>query len=262
MPSFASKVRANTNLKAAASGLGMKPGQIKTKQDMTKVRQEAKSRAAAATQPTNTSNQGTTGTGFNYDTTTVGGNYVGSGLGIITDLMGKYPGNKTIAGLGAGSIFDIGRTQANTGLAIAYNDAFLGSLGTYQTGQENLKTANASKLLAQEGAIARDLTDMTSGRQLEGLKYGADRGLEGLKYSSDRNLEGTKYGADKSLESVKYSSDRSLEGTKYGFDSQERQIGLTGAEDRKTLAQKGLEERKMRADARGAIRSQGARFYG
>jgi hypothetical protein len=251
MPSFANKVRSNTGLKSAAKSLGMKPGQVQTKQAMTKVRQEAKSRAAAATQGANTTNQNNTTTRFNYDTSTVGGNYVGSGLGIITDLMGKYPGNETIAGLGAGSIFDIGRTQANTGLAIAYNDAFLGSLGTYQTGQENLKTANASKLLAQEGAIARDLTDMTSGRQLEGLKYGADRGLEG-----------TKYGADKGLEGLKYSSDRSLEGTKYGFDSQERQIGLTGAEERKTLTQKGLEERKMRADARGAIRSQGARFYG
>lgn len=253
MPSFAKKVRGNEGLKAAASSLGMKPGQVKTRQDMTKVRQEAKNRAAAAaaSNTTNSSNSGNTVSGPKYDTTTVGGNFVGSGLGIITDLMGKYPGNETIAGLGAGSIFDIGRTQANTGLAIAYNDAFLGSLGTYQTGQENLKSANASKLLAQEGAIARDLTDMTSGRQLEGLKYGADRGLEGLKYSSDRSLEGTKYGAD-----------RGLEGTKYGFDSQERQIGLTGAEDRKTLVQKGIEERKMRADARGAIRSQGARFYG
>jgi len=240
MPSFAKKVRGNEGFKAAASSLGLKPSQVKTRQDMTKVRQEAKNRAAAASNPTALPKPVGVGSPIQYDTKTVGGSFVGSGLGIITDLMGKYPNNETIAGLGAGSIFDIGRTQANTGLAVAYNDAFLGSLGTYQTGQENLKSANASKLLAQEGAIARDLTDLTSGRQLEGLKYGADRGLEGIKYNSDR----------------------SLEGTKYGFDSQERQIGLTGTEERKTLEQKGLEERKMRADARGAIRSQGARFYG
>lgn len=251
MPSFASKVRGNEGFKAAATALGMKPGQVRTRQDMSRVRQEAKSRAVAAASATALPSPASVSGPIQYDTATVGGNFVGSGLGIITDLMGKYPRNETIAGLGAGSIFDIGRTQANTGLAVAYNDAFLGSLGTYQTGQENLKSANASKLLAQEGAIARDLTDLTSGRQLEGLKYGADRGLEGVKYGSDRNLEGVKYGADKSLE-----------GAKYGFDSQERQIGLTGIEERKTLEQKGLEERKMRADARGAIRSQGARFYG
>lgn len=160
---------------------------------------------------------------------TVGGNFVGSGTKTITDLMNKYGNNETIAGLGAGSIFDIGRTQANTGMAIAYNDAFMGSLGRYQSGLETLKTANASKLMAQEGAIARDLTDLTTGRALEGAKYTADQ---------------------------------TLAGTKYGYDSQERQIGLTGQEERRNMQQKTTEEKRLRADARGAIRSQGARFYG
>jgi len=171
---------------------------------------------------------------------TTAGNYVSSGTQIITDLMNKYPTNETITGLGAGSLFDIGRTQANTGLAVAYNDAFMSSLGDYQYGLENLKTANASQLMAQEGAIARDLTDMTSGRALEGVKYTADQDLAGTKYTANANLAGVKY----------------------GFDSQERQIGLTGQQDRLTLQQKTEEEKKLRADARGAIRSQGARFYG
>jgi len=175
-----------------------------------------------------------------YTPSTVAGNYVGSGLSVIGDLMNKYKGNETIAGLGAGSIFDIGKTQANTGMAIAYNDAFLGSMGKYQSGLENLKTANAGKLMAQEGAIARDLTDLTTSRALEGSKYVADQGLAGVRYTADQ----------------------SLAGTKYGYDSQERQIGLEGREDRKTLERKTLEEKKLRADARGAIRSQGARFYG
>ena len=232
MASFANKVRGNADLKAAAGGLGMKPGQVKTRSDMKRIRQEAKSRAeaassAGASQQNSSAPAG--GGASSYAPTTVGGNYVSSGINTITDLLGKYPGNETLAGLGVGTIFDIGRTQANTGLGIAYNDAFLGSLGNYQSGQENLRTANASKLMAQEGAITRDLTDLVTGRSLEGTKYTADRGLEGAKY---------------------------------GFDSQERQIGLTGAEERKNMTQKGIEERKMRADARGAIRSQGARFYG
>ena len=164
-----------------------------------------------------------------YIPSTVAGNYVDSGMKTITDLMNKYKDNETIAGLGAGTIFDVGKTQVNTGSAIAYNDAFLGSLGNYQAGIENLKTANAGKLMAQEGAIARDLTDLTTGRALEGAKYTADQ---------------------------------TLAGTKYGYDSQERQIGLTGQEERRNMQQKTTEEKKLRADARGAIRSQGARFYG
>lgn len=223
MPSFANKVRSNAGLRTAARSLGMKPAQVNSRSDLNRVRQEARTRATAAANPSAVNTSATQPTAINragasYAPTTVGGSYVNSGINTITDLLGKYPGNETLAGMGVGSIFDIGRTQANTGLAIAYNDAFLGSLGNYQSGQETLRTANASKLMAQEGAIARDLTDLTSGRQLEGLRY--------------------------------------------GYDSQERQIGLTGAEERKNMSQKGLEERKLRADARGAIRSQGARFYG
>ena len=223
MPSFANKVRSNAGLKTAARSLGMKPAQVNSRSDLNRVRQEARTRATAAANSSAVNTSTTQPTAINragasYAPTTVGGSYVNSGINTITDLLGKYPGNETLAGMGVGSIFDIGRTQANTGLAIAYNDAFLGSLGNYQSGQETLRTANASKLMAQEGAIARDLTDLTSGRQLEGLRY--------------------------------------------GYDSQERQIGLTGAEERKNMSQKGLEERKLRADARGAIRSQGARFYG
>jgi hypothetical protein len=193
---------------------------------------------------------------------TVGGNFVSSGTKTITDLMNKYGDNETIAGLGAGSIFDIGRTQANTGMAIAYNDAFMGSLGRYQSGLENLKTANASTLMAQEGAIARDLTDLTTGRNLEGTKYVADQGLKSAQYQADRGLQGIQYNADRSLEGIKYGADKDLAGIQYGFDSQERQIGLQGREDRETLGRKTEEEKRLRADARGAIRSQGARFYG
>jgi len=238
MASYASKVRSNQDLKAAARSLGMKPSAVKTRGDMKSVRREAKSRAgsyASTQQVTPSSSQ----QNQLYTPATVGGNFVGSSLGIVGDFLGKYGKNETVAGLGAGTIFDIAKTQANTGLGIAYNDAFLGSLGNYQSGIETLRTANAGKLMAQEGAIARDLTDLQTGRALEGLKYGSDKQLEGLKYGSDKQLEGTKY----------------------GYDSQERQIGLTGREERQTLQQKTTEERKLRADARGAIRSQGARFY-
>lgn len=220
MPSYAQRVRSNQDLRSAARSLGLRPSQVSSRRDLGSVRQEARRLASARTASSSAGSAAAPRAAAvgSYAPGTVGGSYVSSGINTISDWMGRAPGNETIAAMGYGTLFDIGRTQVDTGLAIAYNDAFLGSLGNYQSGQENLRTANASKLMAQEGAIARDLADMTSGRALEGVRY--------------------------------------------GYDSQERQIGLAGREDRQTLAKRGLEERKMRADARGAIRSQGARFYG
>lgn len=142
-----------------------------------------------------------------YSPETVGGNYLDAGLKTIGGVLGKYGSNSTVANMGVGSIFDIGKTQANTGLAIAYNDAFLGSMGNYQAGMEDLKTGNAMKLMGVEGAIARDLIGKQGEEQRAGIRE-------------------------------------------------------TGSENRLNLQQQTLEERKLRADARGAIRSQGARFYG
>jgi hypothetical protein len=164
-----------------------------------------------------------------YSPTTVGGNMVSSATRGLTDLANKYKDNETIAGLAVGGLGDIFANQAITGNEIERNSAFLADMGRFQIDLDNSRTANASKLMAQEGAIARDLTDMTTGRSLEGAKYVADQ---------------------------------TLAGAKYGYDSQERQIGLQGREDRETLGRKTIEEKKLRADARGAIRSQGARFYG
>lgn len=159
---------------------------------------------------------------------TTAGNMVSSATQGLTDLANKYKDNETIASLAVGGLGDIFTNQAITGSEIQRNKAFFADLGEYQAGYDNLKTANASKLMAQEGAIARDLTDLTTGRVLEGAKYTADQ---------------------------------TLAGTKYGYDSQERQIGLTGQEERRNMQQKTTEEKKLRADARGAISSYGRRFY-
>jgi hypothetical protein len=188
--------------------------------------------------------------------------------------MNRYgQGNETVAGLGHGTFADVFRTQVNTGLNIQYNDAFLGSLGNYQAGLETLRAGNTSQLMAQEGAISERLLDMQTGRQLAsnryvadrnlaGVRYNADRDLMGNMYTADRSLESNKYTADRSLESNKYTADRGLEGVRYGYDSQERQIGLQGTQDRLTKSHETDQALRMRADARGAIRSQGARFYG
>lgn len=175
-----------------------------------KARQRAENRRnARADSGGSTATAPTGGTASSYSGfDTVPGQLINQSLGGLTEWMNKYgKDNETVAGLGHGAFADIFKTQANTGLAIQYNDAFLGSLGNYQAGLENLKTGNTSKLMAQEGAIA----DRMIGRQGEELRAG---------------------------------------------------YRVQGEEERLTQGDKTNQELRLRADARGAIRSQGARFYG
>jgi len=153
--------------------LDMRPKDVKTKEAFQRVKAYARENrpSQAAAQPTQQPAPRTTPTGSAaYTPATPGGSFVGAGISTITDVLNKYPGNETLAGLGVGSIFDIGKTQANTGLAIAYNDAYLGSLGKFQSGQENLKTANTMKLMGVEGAIERDMLTKQGEEQRAGIQ--------------------------------------------------------------------------------------------
>jgi len=166
MASFANKVRGNAAYKTAAKSLDMRPKDVKTKEAFQRVKAYARENrpSQAAAQPTQQPASAA------YTPATPGGSFVGAGISTITDVLNKYPGNETLAGLGVGSIFDIGKTQANTGLAIAYNDAYLGSLGKFQSGQENLKTANTMKLMGVEGAIERDMLTKQGEEQRAGIR--------------------------------------------------------------------------------------------
>jgi hypothetical protein len=107
------------------------------------------------------------------------------------------------------------------------------------------------------------------GLQTGAQRYESDRQTdrtrlqtEADRYSYDRALEGTKYGADRDLEGRRYVSDNELTGARERNQSEERRIGLAGEEERKSLRQGTDETLRLRADARGAIRSAGSRFYG
>lgn len=242
MASFASKVRGNASYQSAAKSLDMKPKDVKTKEAYQRVR--AYARDNKPNQPAETPQQpaprDTSSGSAAYTPVTPGGSYVGAGISTITDVLNKYPSNETLAGLGVGSIFDIGKTQANTGLAIAYNDAFLGSLGQFQSGQENLKTSNTMKLMGVEGAIARDMLTKQGEEQRAGIRETGEQERLGFVTQGEQQRLG------------------------FATQGEQQRLGFQeqGRQERETLTQKGLEERKMRADARGAIRSQGARFYG
>jgi hypothetical protein len=88
-----------------------------------------------------------------YEFETVPGKLVSSGLGTLTALANKYKDNEVVGNLAVGGIADVGKTQANTGLAAAYNDAFLGSLQRF-TGAENRQKAELTKdMLTTETAL-------------------------------------------------------------------------------------------------------------
>ena len=110
-----------------------------------------------------------------------------------------------------------------------------------------------------------DATRLQTGAE----RYGYDQQLAGTRYSADRQVDATRlqtdaqrYGYDRDLEGRIYVSDNELTGVREGYQSEERQIGLRGSEDRKTLTQGTDETLRLRSDARGAIASTGKRFFG
>ena len=147
----------------------------------------------------------------------------------LTELGNKYSDNEMIGGLVTGTYADIARTQANTGLAIQYNDAMYESMGRYQGNLENLRTANTSKLMAQEGAITGGLMEKQGKLQQEGLRVAGDEQRKGIRETG--------------------SEDRLT-------------LGERGRQDRLGVRERTQAQKNLRADARGSIRRTGARFFG
>jgi len=160
----------------------------------------------------------------------VPGELINQGLGGLTQWGNTYgKDNETVGGLVHGAIADIYKTQANTGLAIQYNDAFLGSLGKYQAGQEDLKTGNTMKLMGLEGALASNLLGRQGEEQRAGYRVQGEEQRAGYRTQGEEQRAGYR---------------------------------TMGEQERLTQGDKTNQELRLRADARGAIRSQGARFYG
>ena len=188
---------------------------------------------------------------FAYNTGTTAGTLYDQGMKNLVDLGNKYSGNESIGGLVAGTLADTFRTQAQTGLALQYNNAFLGSLANYQSGLENLRTGNTMKLMSAEGQIAKDLVGAQGAQQRLGIQEtGAQQRLGiAAQGTQDRLNIGAQGQEDRLTVQTKGSEDR-------------KNIQTAGAEERLNIAKRATEEKGLRADARGAIRSLGARFYG
>ena len=199
---------------------------------------------------------------FAYNTGTTAGTLYDQGMKNLVDLGNKYSGNESIGGLVAGTLADSFRTQAQTGLALQYNNAFLGSLANYQGGLENLRTGNTMKLMSAEGQIAKDLVGAQGAQQRLGIQEtGAQQRLGIQETGAQQRLGIAAQGTQDRLNiGTQGQEDRLTVQTKGSEDR--KNIQTAGSEERLNIAKRFTEEKGLRADARGAIRSLGARFYG
>jgi len=153
--------------------------------------------------------------------------------------------------------FESGEATRRTGMETAaqrygYDQAYRGV--ELQTGAQRYESDRAT-----------DRTRIQSDTQ----RHGYDQDLAGRKYTADRGVDvagiqagAQMYDSDRGLEGVKYGADRGLEGIRDTNRSGEERIRIAGGEDRKTLVQGTDETLRLRADARGAIRTAGRSFYG
>ena len=151
------------------------------------------------------------------------------GMATLTELGNKYKDNESITGFVTGTLADVGRTQAMGGVALGYNKAMSAHLAQLNQGLENLKTGNQLKLMGAEGRIAKDLIGAQGEQQRMGIRETGAQQRLGIQAKGKEQRAG---------------------------------IREAGAQERLNIGKRYQEERNMRADARGAIRSLGARFFG
>ena len=188
---------------------------------------------------------------YAYTPSTMGGISFDQGARGLTELGNKYPDNEAIGGLDAGSLADGFRTQMNMGTALSYNTAMSSHMAGIQQGMENLRTGNTMQLMGAEGRIAKDLIGAQGAQQRLGIQEtGTQQRMNiGAQGSQDRMNIGAQGTQDRLNLGVKGSEDR-------------KSIRTAGGEERLNIGKRYTEERNMRSDARGAIRSLGARFFG
>ena len=188
---------------------------------------------------------------YAYTPSTMGGISFDQGARGLTELGNKYPDNEAIGGLVAGSFADGFRTQMNMGTALSYNTAMSSHMAGIQQGMENIRTGNTMQLMGTEGRIAKDLIGAQGAQQRLGIQEtGTQQRMNiGAQGSQDRMSIGAQGTQDRLNLGVKGSEDR-------------KSIRTAGGEERLNIGKRYTEERNMRSDARGAIRSLGARFFG
>ena len=199
---------------------------------------------------------------YAYTPSTMGGISFDQGARGLTELGNKYPDNEAIGGLVAGSFADGFRTQMNMGTALSYNTAMSSHMAGIQQGMENIRTGNTMQLMGTEGRIAKDLIGAQGEQQRLGIQEtGTQQRMNiGAQGSQDRLNIGAQGSQTRMNIGAQGSQDRLNLGVKGSEDR--KSIRTAGGEERLNIGKRYTEERNMRSDARGAIRSLGARFFG
>ena len=173
------------------------------------------------------------------------------GLSNLVDLGNKYKDNEVIGGMVSGSMIDSFRDQMATGSALQYSTSMSSHLANIQKGLEDNRTGNTLKIMGNEGRIAKDLIGAQGQQQRLGIREtGTQQRMNiGAQGAQDRLNIGAQGTQDRLSLGVKGSEDR-------------KSLRTAGSEERLNIGKRYQEERNMRADARGAIRSLGSRFFG
>jgi hypothetical protein len=220
----------------------------------------------------------------------------------LVDIGNQYKDNESIGALVAGGLIDAAKTTINTGLENQYNDSFLGSLATYNKTLDDSKTGNTKGLMATEAGLTKEVIQKNADEsirlgqagygstgymtQAEVAKQGAvntgmldvarenrlgsdfaevTRGQTARDVARENRLgsdfaEVTRGQTARDVASTQASGARDV-ATIQG-DYNVRNTTETGRQSRLLEGEKTDQQMRLRADARGAIRSAGGRFYG
>tara|TARA_B100001741_G_scaffold312623_1_gene316408 strand:- start:270 stop:869 length:600 start_codon:yes stop_codon:yes gene_type:complete len=195
------------------------------------------------------------------------------GASLLTEMGNKYKDNESLTGFVSGTFADAGRTMMMGGLSLGYNKAMSAHLAQLNQGMENLKTGNQLKLMGAEGRITQQLIGAQGMQQRLGIRetgrqqragYREQGKQERMNIGALGTQERLNIGARGVEQRLGLQTAGQQERLNIGARGREQRLGIqtAGQEERKNIGKRYSEERNMRADARGAIRSLGARFFG
>ena len=162
------------------------------------------------------------------------------GMQQIYDWAKANPNNKSIGAAASGAILSTGKTLANMGLALDYDDAQRASSAYHTSILENLRIGNMAKLMATEGGITKELMGH------EGWINRLQTGSEGDQYRKNLRVAGEENRLGKKVQ-----GDQDRRGTRVEGDELRATRRTEGEQDRLGYMAKGIQNR-LQSKVQGA----------
>jgi hypothetical protein len=153
---------------------------------------------------------------------------------------------------------DSQRYQADRGLDVARE---AGRTGRYTADVEGGARRYEADAGTEQSRIGADASKFASSKQAESSMYGADREADATKFVASERAGADRFVADRGARAQEYGADRAFDATRDTNRSNRQSIRISGDQDRKTQGDATDQTLRLRADARGAIASRGAKFY-